>query len=68
MTDTFTNFKPLEDEFLLTEHTMRPAFTASAMHGSESESALHRLISHQHHMPHKHVVITFGPRAPEANT
>jgi hypothetical protein len=64
MTEVYTNFKPLEDGFLLTEHTMRPAFAASAMNGTDSESALHRLISHQHRMPHKHVVITFGP-APE---
>jgi len=67
MTDTFTNFKPLDDVFLLTEHTARNAFAASALNGSDSESALHRMISRQQAMPHKHVVITFGP-VPEAKT
>jgi hypothetical protein len=67
MTEVYTNFKPLEDGFLLTEHTVRPAFAASALNGSESESALHRIVSNQQRLSHKHVNITFGP-APEAKT
>jgi hypothetical protein len=43
MTDTFKNFKPLDDVFLLTEHMAKNDFDENAP--DDNESPLHRLVS-----------------------